>query len=277
MSAAYERVVTLLAERTGYTPRGHGYQREARCPAHEDRSPSLSVGLGRDGAVLLHCQAGCAKEDVWASLDLLARDLFEPKEKDTAPVPDWMPCTRDGHQKVAEYLYTDEDGRTLFGVVRCDRKCFRQWRPDPTAKSGRRWRLKDDEGNYAVRRVPYRLPQLLDGVRRERTVWVCEGEKDVLSIISRPGMVATCSPMGAGKWLDEYAQYFRGADVTICADNDDPGKRHANDVFRSLQPVVRSLMVVLPRFGKDATDHFEAGGHTGNFEVIFDSMERGNA
>ena len=30
-----------------------------RCPAHEDRSPSLSICDGRDGRVLLHCFAGC--------------------------------------------------------------------------------------------------------------------------------------------------------------------------------------------------------------------------
>ena len=33
---------------------------QGRCPAHADRSPSLSVAEGQDGRVLVHCFAGCA-------------------------------------------------------------------------------------------------------------------------------------------------------------------------------------------------------------------------
>jgi putative DNA primase/helicase len=31
----------------------------ARCPVHDDREPSLSVGVGKDGKALVHCHAGC--------------------------------------------------------------------------------------------------------------------------------------------------------------------------------------------------------------------------
>ena len=48
----------------------------ACCPAHEDRSPSLSVREGRDGRVLVHCHAGCRPEDVVAATGLTMRDLF---------------------------------------------------------------------------------------------------------------------------------------------------------------------------------------------------------
>ena len=37
----------------------HGSYGTARCPAHDDRSPSLSLKDGRDGEMLLHCFAGC--------------------------------------------------------------------------------------------------------------------------------------------------------------------------------------------------------------------------
>ncbi len=36
----------------------------ARCPAHDDREPSLSIGVGRDGRVLLHCFAGCSYSEI---------------------------------------------------------------------------------------------------------------------------------------------------------------------------------------------------------------------
>jgi hypothetical protein len=35
---------------------------QVRCPAHADRLPSLSIGVGSDGRILLHCLAGCALE-----------------------------------------------------------------------------------------------------------------------------------------------------------------------------------------------------------------------
>lgn len=53
----------------------------ALCPAHEDRTPSLSIGEGHDGRVLLHCWAGCATRDVVAALGLQWSDLFPVRER----------------------------------------------------------------------------------------------------------------------------------------------------------------------------------------------------
>lgn len=48
----------------------------ARCPAHEDRSPSLSVCEGDNGRVVVHCFAGCTVDKVCAALGLRLSDLF---------------------------------------------------------------------------------------------------------------------------------------------------------------------------------------------------------
>ncbi len=40
----------------------------ARCPAHDDHEPSLSVRDGDDGRLLTHCFSGCSAEAVWAAL-----------------------------------------------------------------------------------------------------------------------------------------------------------------------------------------------------------------
>ena len=40
----------------------------ARCPVHEDRSPSLSISAGKDGKVLVRCHAGCDQRDLIAAL-----------------------------------------------------------------------------------------------------------------------------------------------------------------------------------------------------------------
>jgi putative DNA primase/helicase len=48
----------------------------ARCPAHEDRRNSLSVGEGKEGRVLLRCHAGCDIRAIVEALGLQMRDLF---------------------------------------------------------------------------------------------------------------------------------------------------------------------------------------------------------
>jgi hypothetical protein len=48
----------------------------ARCPAHEDTTPSLSVASAEDGRVLLRCFAGCEVGRVAEALGLELRDLF---------------------------------------------------------------------------------------------------------------------------------------------------------------------------------------------------------
>jgi hypothetical protein len=53
-----------------------GGQYLMRCPAHDDRRPSLGVRELDDGSLLVRCYAGCATDDVLAALDLQWRDLF---------------------------------------------------------------------------------------------------------------------------------------------------------------------------------------------------------
>ena len=48
----------------------------AHCPAHDDRSPSLSIGAGDDGRALLHCHAGCSVSGICAALNIAKAELF---------------------------------------------------------------------------------------------------------------------------------------------------------------------------------------------------------
>ncbi len=52
----------------------------ARCPAHDDRQNSLSVGLGRDGCVLVKCFVGCTSEAIVGALGLALADLFPTRQ-----------------------------------------------------------------------------------------------------------------------------------------------------------------------------------------------------
>ena len=64
----------------------------AKCPSHEDRSPSLSIRETDDGTVLVKCFAGCGAADVLISLGLELRDLFPelPTENRRQPSRAWL-------------------------------------------------------------------------------------------------------------------------------------------------------------------------------------------
>lgn len=253
------RRVLDAAHTHGRTVRTNGdRQASIQCPAHDDGNPSLSVTAG-ETRVLLKCHAGCENTDIVAALGLTMADLYDEPKTDDGP-DEWVPCARDGHRKIEEYPYRDEFGKTLYSVTRCDHKCFAQWRPDDSRRGGRAWKLGD------VRRVPYRLPELLVGISQGDTAWIVEGERDVHAVAKRHPTV-TCNSGGAGKFLPEFAAFFTDADVTIVADRDGPGEDHATHITGILLPVVNSLVIMQSAHGKDARDHFTGGGHLGNFIV----------
>jgi hypothetical protein len=57
----------------------------ARCPAHEDKSPSLTVAEKEDGRILVHCFAGCGIDAITAAVHVDLSDLFPPKPIEHAP------------------------------------------------------------------------------------------------------------------------------------------------------------------------------------------------
>ncbi|WP_447975379.1 DNA primase [Nitrospira sp. Kam-Ns4a] len=76
----------ILAQLEGVRPRGAG-RWMARCPAHDDRTPSLSIAQGERG-VLIHCFAGCTLAEIAAALKISMRDLFyAPSAGGRAPRP----------------------------------------------------------------------------------------------------------------------------------------------------------------------------------------------
>lgn len=74
----------LLARLAGVKRNGPG-RWMARCPAHEDRRPSLSIRELEDGRTLLHCFGGCSVDDVLGAVGMDVADLFPPKPTGHAP------------------------------------------------------------------------------------------------------------------------------------------------------------------------------------------------
>lgn len=64
----------ILNRLDGIRKSGKGYI--CKCPAHADRSPSLSISEVADGRILLKCWAGCSALSVVQALGLELSDLF---------------------------------------------------------------------------------------------------------------------------------------------------------------------------------------------------------
>jgi hypothetical protein len=225
----------------------------ARCPAHEDGSPSLAVKQSGDGKILLHCLAGCRVDDVLKALHLEPSDLFPDRQVDHARA-----------EIAAVYPYVDEHGELLYEAVRLIPKSFRQRRPDPDG--GWLWSLEANpkKNLSAVRRVLYRMPEIL-GDKTGRSVFVVEGEKEVDSVRGL-GFLATCCSGGAKAWKHVAAlasEVLKGRHVVVIPDNDEPGREYAAQVVLSLRGVAKSIRVLeLPGLAEkgDVSDWIRDGG-----------------
>ena len=257
----------------------------ARCPAHEDSRPSLSVAAADDGRVLLRCFAGCDLSAIVGALRVEVRDLFAEPTTLThtpevaavagAPLPApqvqavaaWLrqaralpeaevarifgASTRTGNAVV--FRYQDTAGGFLYDKFRPlgDRKVF--------------WRTP--------RGCPSALYGLADLPKEERDrVVVVEGELD-LHALRAVGIQAVVSvPDGAGSRLTtellqpltEYRQ------VLVATDADDPGEELARRLRQELGP--RRCRRVVFRDGdalfKDANDALKAGWTRERFEGV---------
>jgi hypothetical protein len=85
-SAQYTRSIHIeyvLNHLTGVRPSMHGWV--ACCPAHADREPSLSIGIGEQGQLLLKCFAGCSLEAIVQAIGMTVADLFPGTAATLAP------------------------------------------------------------------------------------------------------------------------------------------------------------------------------------------------
>ena len=146
----------------------------------------------------------------------------------------------------AVYDYNDDQGKLLYQVVRFKPKGFAQRRPSGSGS----WLWNLD----GVRRVLCHLPEALAA----STVFVAEGEKDCNSL-HKIGLVATTNAGGCGKWRPEYSESLRGKHVTILPDNDEPGRKHALGVARSLLGTAASVKIAELPGTKDVSAWLAAG------------------
>jgi hypothetical protein len=251
---------------------GNG-QYQAHCPLEThgqgrgDRNRSLSLRDGPDGLLLVKCHAGCETRDVlgWMQRQGWPINITTKKVNNgSGPGSSAQPIIR------ATYDYTDESGNLLFQVVRFEPKGFRQRQPD--GKGGWNWNLT------GVRRVLYRLPEVIEAVASERTIFIVEGEKDA-DAAWKIGLPATCNSGGAGigKWRQEYSATLRNADAVVVPDHDDAGYAHMKATADSLVGVARRVRIFslakhwpdCPK-GGDLSDWLAVGGTREQLDTLIE-------
>ena len=225
----------------------------ARCPAHDDKSPSLSVGVGNDGRVLLKCHAGCAPEAIVTSIGLTLADLF-PSDQDTArpttPVrskaPGWTSlrsaaraaATRLNGEVARIHEYPTSDRSPHFAVVRLQTGTSKTFRP-LRFQSGR-WQSGDPAGPLPL----FRLPELAD----TDEVLVVEGEV-CAEVAAELGFVATTSSHGAKSAGKTDWAPIANKRVVVWPDADQAGAGYAQDVaaiLRELNPDIEIRQIRIP-------------------------------
>lgn len=233
----------------------HSVTREAKgwlacCPAHGDRNPSLIVGVGDSGNIVLHCRSRhCSTEAIVASIGMEMKDLMPPRVEEAPKELAW------DDRIEATYDFHDERGQVLYQEVRLHSpKDFKLRRP-----SGARLGagdVRETVWNWkvpsSVRRVPFALPKL---VAAPAGAWliVVEGSKKAKALCDL-GLLATTNAGGAGKWGgldgDAVRSAFAGKRVAILPDNDVAGWQHALQVAIDLAAKAVEVRVVeLPGLG----------------------------
>lgn len=258
----------------------------AQCPAHDDRTPSLSVDKGENGTPLIQCFAGCETEAVLNTIGLKWADILgvghahpvhrrQQREATSTVFADIAGAigaikTQSPHLKAAgSWVYTDSEGVPAFAQLRFDEteRDKKTGKPKKTFRLIRRVEAGWEWGRPVGPLPLYRMPELL--ARPTETVFVLEGEKSA-DAGAEIGLLTTSSACGAGQaGLSDWSP-LAGRHVVILPDNDRPGTTHANDVAGRLVALGCEVRVVelpgLPTKG-DIVDWLSPDGPAGSVDA----------
>lgn len=218
--------------------RGKG---NTHCPAHDDRSPSLSVDTGADGKPLVHCLSGCTQDEVISALRAL--DLWPSsngrKPSKITPI-----------REVARYDFVSTEGGLL--ATHCRR--------DLSNGDKRVW--WEPKGVQPATLPLYRLADVLTAPP-DTPITLHEGEK-CADVAHTLGYVAVSLAGGASQTdFGTALAPLAGRDVYLFPDNDTPGRALMQRVGKALTGLARSIHWVtlpgLPDKG-DIADWRQAGG-----------------
>lgn len=209
-----------LAAALGGKRSGDGWS--AKCPAHDDRTPSLSINDGTNGHPVVFCHAGCEQEHL---LDVLRdRGLWHERQADEIPLV---------HSKLGPYSsfwdYHDGSGLHVLRACRWERDSGKEFRP--LTFQGGRWEWKQ----FDAGRPLYRLRSLLPSSGKK--LLVVEGEKTADAAVKLFGSTFDVTTWSGGSKAASKTDWkpLAGRDVTLVADNDEPGRKAMAEITRTLR------------------------------------------
>lgn len=235
---------------------------QCKCPCHDDRRGSLTITEVKD-KILFKCHAGCDTKDIIAALGLTNEDIGN---KPDITIVKYV--NKNGEEKELEYGsdkfiraiydYKDENGKYICSKLRLQ--------PNNHEKSMVYAIKKGDvyySGIKGIDKGLYNLPKLIKAVKQGKTVYYCEGEKDVDNLAKLGLTATTCG--GTSDWKAEYKKYFIGANVVILADNDAPGQKLAEEIQNDLRIAAHKSKIVTPSTIKkgDVSDYLDSLGTIG--------------
>ena len=244
-----------------------------RCisPQHEDKNPSANYDEKADKYKCYSCDwnGDCINlYSKFANVDnkTAIKELAKKADINKNKKPVWELLNQ------TIYDYRDEKGNLVYqvGIKRLtndkgekDKNSFCQ-RPD-----GNGGYIREKGCLNGIKKIPYRLNDLhIHFSSGNRIIYIAEGEK-CAEILTKKGFPATCNPFGAGKWKDEYCQYFpQDTEIIIFPDSDKPGQQHAQQVASSFISqgfekikIINLGYPIEEKHGKDIYDWFQEG-HT---------------
>lgn len=248
----------------------------ALCPAHDDKTPSLSIAQGDNGCVLLKCHAGCESRAVVAALGLKESDLFEPTERArTTPRP--KPVKKlhsfasakeaaDAYRttlkkETARWVYRDAAGAPVGLVLRWEIDKEKTYRP--VWCIGGRWFLESPEDTPP--RPLYALDRLAKNPKAR--VYVAEGEK-CADILANLGLLATTSSGGKSAAAKSDWRPLAGREVVILPDAGTSHQEYASTIgaiLTKLDPPAQVTVIILPDLGDgEDVEQFIERNHNGD-------------
>lgn len=213
----------------------------ARCPAHDDQKPSLSFWVGRNGALVFGCWAGCQKSEILRLAGVRMEQMFSDYQEHHARTRNTKKIEQP-REVVAKYVYKDESSYPIFRKLRYEPKSF----------SLQRYQRCSNcycAGISGCRNILYHLEEYSQPKHSQRYVIITEGEKDC-DLIRLLGFIATTNYEGGGKdaglkWKKEYSESLKNRKIAIFPDEDEAGIMRVNYIVGSLAQVgVESFCVI---------------------------------
>lgn len=268
-------IARVLAALDGVQRNGGGWI--ALCPAHDDRKPSLSIGIGTNNRLLLYCHAGCTFEAVInaiaaASDGITTGEVVIPKldltgfrraQKQKFALGIW--CAAGPAKGTVVETYLRARGITLAAP---DSLRFHPTLQHPDGWSGPAMiaAVSDASGEIVAIHRTYLLARLKTDKRMlgpcgSNAVWlarpgrviaVAEGIETALSAMQMQGLPTWAALSASGL---QNIKLPRGiTEVIICADGDAAGRAGAQALARRLICEGRTARIRQAPDGKDFND-----------------------